>query len=141
MRIRAFLLLIGIFFALGLSAAEPRITEAVLGQDRVDKPNGYEIVKPGKVFRPDSPKIVCVFKVEGAGIGAKTRSVWIAEDVGKVAPPNYTIAEKSLVLPFLDRGTFSLSKPNNGFPVGSYRLEIYLGDKLAKTLKFRIEAH
>ena len=134
------LLLIGIFCSFGLPGAEPRVTEAVLGQDKVDKPNGYEIVKPGSVFRPDSPKIVCVFKVEGAGIGAKTRSVWIAEDVGKAAPPNYKIAEKSLVLPFLDSGAFSLSKPNNGFPVGSYRLEIYLGDRLAKTLKFSIQA-
>ena len=135
------LLLIGIVCSLGLPGAEPRVTEAVLGLDKVDKPNGYEIVKPGKVFRPDSPQIVCVFKVEGAGVGAKTRSVWIAEDVGKAAPPNYRIAEKSLTLPFLDRGAFSLSKPNNGFPVGSYRLEIYMGDKLAKTLKFSIEAH
>ena len=134
------LLLIGIFCSLGLPGAEPRVTEAVLGQDKVDKPKGYEIVKPGNVFRPDSPKIVCVFKVEGAGVGAKTRSVWIAEDVGKAAPPNYKIAEKTLVLPFLDSGAFSLSKPNKGFPVGSYRLEIDLGDKLAKTLKFRVAA-
>ena len=128
------------FCSLGLPGADPRVTDAVLGQDKLDKPSGYEIVKPANVFRPDSPKIVCVFKVEGAGIGAMTRSVWIAEDVGKAAPPNYKIAEKTLALPFLNTGTFSLSKPNNGFPVGAYRLEIYFGDKLAKTLKFVIQA-
>jgi hypothetical protein len=133
------LLLIGTFLSIGLAGADPRVTDAVLGQDKTDKPNGFEIVKPGTVFPPDSPKIVCVFKVEGAGAGMSTKSVWIAEDVGKAAPPNFKIAEKTLALPFLNSGTFSLSKPNKGFPVGSYRLEIYLGDKLVKTLKFRIQ--
>ena len=131
--------LLGIFCTLGLPGAAPRVTEAVLGQDRVDKPNGFEIVRPATVFRPDSPQIVCVFKMEGAGIGATIRSVWIAEDVGKAAPPNYKIAEKTLTLPFLNTGTFSLSKPNKGFPVGSYRLEIYAGGKLSKTLKFSVQ--
>lgn len=134
------LLVVGICCSVILSAAEPRVTEAVLGRDKVDKEKGYQIVKPGTVFPPDVPQIVCVFKVEGAGVGATTKSVWIAEDVGKAAPPNYKIAEKSLVLPFMDSGTFSLSKPNNGFPVGSYRLEIYFGNKLTKTLKFSIQA-
>ena len=139
MRIRS-LLLAGALLSLGLAAADPRVTYAVLGEDKVDKPDGFEIVKPGTVFRPDAPKIVCVFKVEGAGVGAVARSVWVAENVGKAAPPNYKIAEKSLALPFLNAGTFSLSKPNNGFPVGAYRLEVYFGDKLVKTLQFKVQA-
>ena len=60
-------------------AAEPRITDAILGQDRIDKANGYEIVKPAAELRPD-----------------------------------------------------------NGWPPGSYRLEIYIGSTLAKTLKFSV---
>ncbi|MBI1788259.1 MAG: hypothetical protein HYR60_12005 [Acidobacteria bacterium] len=132
------LLLMGALFALVLAGAEPRVTGAVLCQDKVDKPTGFEIVKPTTVFRPDSPQLMCVFKVEGATLGTIARGVWIAEDVGKAAPPNYKIDEKSLALPFLNSGAFSLSKPNKGFPVGSYRLEIYFGDKLAKTLKFSV---
>jgi hypothetical protein len=120
--------------------ADARITSAVLGTDRVDKPNGYEIVGKATEFRPDTPKIVCVFTVDGAGIGMVVKGVWIAEDVGPVAPPNYKIAERSLRLPFLNSGSLTLTKPNNGWPVGSYRLEIYLGDTLAKTLKFTVKA-
>jgi len=30
-----------------------------------------------------------------------------------------------------DGGVFSLSKPTKGWPVGKYRLEIYVGDDLA----------
>jgi hypothetical protein len=127
-------------FALELAAADPRVTDAVLGQDKLDKPNGFEIVKPSTVFHPDSPLIVCVFKVEGAGPGMNARSVWIAEDVGKAAPANFKILEKSMALPFLNSGAFSLSKPTKGFPVGTYRLEIYLGGTLAKTLKFSVQA-
>ncbi|MBI1790609.1 MAG: hypothetical protein HYR60_24020 [Acidobacteria bacterium] len=120
------------------TAASPRVTDAVLGQDKLGTTNGLEIVNPATVFRPDSPQIMCVFKVEGAGLGTIARSVWIAEDVGKAAPPSYKIYEMSLAIPFGNSGAFSLSRPDKGFPVGSYRLEIYLGEKLAKTLKFGI---
>jgi hypothetical protein len=34
---------------------------------------------------------------------------------------------------------FPLSKPTKGRPVGNYRLEIYVGDELAKTVKFTIK--
>jgi len=136
----SFVVVVVLFFAALASAAEPRVTEAVLGEDKVDKKDGYEIVKPTTVFRPDSPKVVCVFKVEGASIGFSTKSVWIAEDVGDKAPKNYKILEKSLALPFMNSGSFALTKPDNGFPAGSYRLEIYFGERLAKTLKFTVKA-
>jgi len=130
--------LIALLFSWSVAHAEPRVTEAVLGHDRIQKPGSYEIVKPSTVFAPNTAKIVCVFRLEGAGIGMNINSVWIAEDVGRAAPPNYKIAEKSLRLPFMNSGSVYLSKPTKGFPVGSYRLEIYIGSKLAKTLKFNV---
>ena len=81
-----------------------------------------------------------MFKVEGASLGATVKGVWIAEDTGGAAPPNYKILEKSLTLPFINTGSFVITKPNNGWPVGSYRFEIYFGDTLAKTLKFTVKA-
>ena len=122
------------------AAGSPRVTDAVLGQDRKDLPTAYEIVGPTTEFRPDAPKVVCVFKVEGASVGTAVKSVWIAEDVGRKAPPNYKIDERTLALPFINTGSFSLSKPTNGWPVGSYRLEIYIGSTLAKTVKFTVKA-
>ena len=38
-----------------------------------------------------------------------------------------------------NEGYFSLSKPNNGFPVGKYRLEIYMGNDLLKTIIFTVK--
>ena len=121
------------------AAGEARITDAVLGHDRIDKANGYEIVDQTTEFRPDSPKIVCVFKVEGASLGTTVKGVWIAEETGGMAPPNYKILEKSLTLPFINTGSLVITRPDNGWPVGSYRLEIYFGDTLAKTVKFTVK--
>lgn len=121
------------------ASAEARITGARLGEDRIDRADGYEIVRETTEFRPDAPKIVCVFNVEGAGLGATFKGVWIAEDVGAQAPPNYKILEKMLRLPFVNSGSLTLTKPDRGWPQGSYRLEIYFGDKLAKTLKFTVK--
>ena len=39
-----------------------------------------------------------------------------------------------------DDGDFAFSKPTKGWPVGKYRVEIYVNDDLAKTVKFTIEA-
>ena len=39
-----------------------------------------------------------------------------------------------------DGGVFSLSKPTKGWPVGKYRVEIYVNDKLADTVKFTVKA-
>jgi uncharacterized membrane protein len=38
------------------------------------------------------------------------------------------------------QGSFALNKPNTGFPVGKYRVELYLGGTLAKTLPFTVKA-
>jgi hypothetical protein len=120
-----------------IAAAQPRITKAVLGTGATAK---YEIVNPTTEFAPDTPKIFCAWRAEGVKTGTPVRGVWIAEDVGKVAPPNYKVDETTLNLPFANEGTFALSKPNKGFPPGKYRLEIYLGKDLAKTLPFTVRA-
>ena len=118
-------------------ATNARITRAEMGTGTTDK---YEVVNPTTVFAPDTPKIFCVWKAEGVKIGTQLRGVWIAVDVGKVAPPNYKIDEATLNVPFANQGSFSLSKPNNGFPAGKYRFEIYAGSDLIKTVPFTVKA-
>ncbi len=84
--------------------------------------------------------IYCAWTADGLKTGTPIRGVWIAEDVGKAAPPNYKIDEATISLAFGGKGRFSLSKPNNGFPPGKYRLEIYLGKEIARTIPFTIKA-
>lgn len=91
-----------------------RITYAELGTNNTPD---YQIINPGRLFAPDTPQFVCVWRVEGIPQGGTTlRAVWIAEDTGGVAPPNYQIAEKVLPLPECEPmlGNTSLSQPTKG---------------------------
>jgi hypothetical protein len=90
---------------------------------------------------PDTPKLFALFKTKGAQNGDKLRGVLIAEDVGDVAPANTTVLEKTLTLDGdTNDGDFSFSKPTKGWPVGKYRIEIYVNDELTNTLDFTIKA-
>jgi hypothetical protein len=96
---------------------------------------------PTTTFAVDTPNIFAYFETKGLQNGDKLRGVWIAEDVGDAAPKETKIFEKTLNAEGdIEDGVFSLSKPTNGWPVGKYRLEIYVGDKLAQTVKFMIQA-
>lgn len=90
-------------------------------------------------FAPDVAKIYARWQGSELQTGAKIKAVWIAEDVGAVAPPNYKVDEATLTVPEPDAaGTFTLGRPTSGWPVGKYRVEIYLGDELTETVKFTI---
>src|SRR5258707_2544741 len=96
---------------------------------------------PSTTFATNTPSLYAIFKTEGAKAGDKIRGVLIAEDVGDVAPANTKVLETILdVEGDTEAGEFSFSKPTNGWPVGKYRVEIYLNDELATTAKFTIKA-
>src|SRR5262249_33454309 len=115
---------------------EMRIVKAEMGTGKNDN---YEVVNPGTTFPNDTPEFMCVWTAE-APTDTDVRGVWIAEDVGKVAEPNHKIADATVKLLPSRVGEFSLSKPNNGWPVGKYRLEIYLAGTLAKSVPFTVQA-
>lgn len=112
-------------------AANP-VVESAIAKDS-DTP-------PATTFASDVPKLYAFFKSTGTQKGDTFRAVWIAEDVGAAAPKETKIDEGTLAA---DKdnfaAAFSLSKPTNGWPVGKYRTEIHVGDKLASTSKFSIE--
>jgi hypothetical protein len=97
--------------------------------------------EPEKTFASDTPKLFAMFKTKGIKDGVKVHGVLIAEDVGDVAPPNTKVLDKTLALDAdTDDGDFNFSKPTKGWPVGKYRVEIYVNDELATTTKFTIKA-
>src|SRR5206468_509670 len=96
---------------------------------------------PSTTFASNTPTLYAIFKTEGAKAGDKIRGVLIAEDVGDVAPANTKVLETILdVEGDTEAGDFSFSKPTNGWPVGKYRVQIYVNDELATTAKFTIKA-
>jgi hypothetical protein len=114
-----------------ISPAEKKPLHAALAKERLGEPT--------TTFAPDTPKIFARWQGETLAKGDKIRSVWIAEDVGEVAPPNYKLDEASVDADGPRAfGTFTITKPTKGWPVGKYRLEIYQGDNLVETVKFDI---
>ena len=92
-------------------------------------------------FTPDTEKIYALFKTIGAKKGDKIRAALIAEDVGAVAPANTKVLETNITMDGdTDDGDFNFSKPTNGWPVGKYRVDVYLNDQLLETAKFTVKA-
>jgi hypothetical protein len=71
---------------------------------------------------------------------------WIATDVGQAAPANTVIGTANNTVEGDVPATAKnytvnsyVTKPTNGWPVGKYRVEIKLGDKLVTTAQFAIQ--
>lgn len=94
----------------------------------------------GLVLPQEASQLRFHFELTGAARGTVAKGVWIAEDVGTAVPPNFTI--DSAELHFDDgrrTGSFSLNRPAKGWPVGKYRIEVRVGDRVLYTERFRIE--
>ena len=69
----------------------------------------------------------------------KVKTVWTAVDVGDAAPANTKIDEAELTMDAAGNAHFTLSQPSSGtWPVGKYKVEIYLDDKLDRTLEYTV---
>ena len=71
--------------------------------------------------------------------GSTLKSEWIAEKT-KVAPPNYKIDGAEVkVGPLMNNVDFNMSKPNAGWPVGDYRVDLFINGKPAGNAKFQVK--
>ena len=75
--------------------------------------------------------------VAGVDPSVPIKSTWVADDVGAAAPSHLKLMEKSVA--GYSEGSFSVTRPDNGWPAGQYHLEIYIGDTLAKEVPFSIK--
>jgi hypothetical protein len=99
-----------------------------------------EVGPAGDTFSTDTPKIYARWQGRGLHNQAIIRAVWIAEDVGDVAPPNSTIDEATSLVTVPDaHGVFTLSRPEKGWAPGAYRVEFYVDEQLADAVKLKIE--
>ncbi len=97
-------------------------------------------------FPVDAPVVHVSYKTKSIPKSGEEFSMqWIAEDVGAAAKPNTVVATvKKKVEELPDFGVTSyslhtqLTKPDAGWPVGKYRVEIKLGDALVTTARFQV---
>jgi hypothetical protein len=91
------------------------------------------------VFSADTPRIYARWQGHHLRENAKVRAVWIAENIGEDFPPDYKVDEASAIAESpTAHGVFTLSRPEDGWAPGDYRVEFYVDDVLAETVKLKI---
>lgn len=96
-------------------------------------------------YTTTTPEIFLICDTTAVKKGDVVTGAWTAINTNNVAPNNYLIAEKEV--PINDdvkegvssNTNLSLSKPNNGWPVGTYKVDLYLNDKLVDTYNFSVK--
>jgi hypothetical protein len=90
-------------------------------------------------FLSGTPKIYGLWKGDALKAGDIVRALWVAESFG-YSQKDVTIAEgETTAYKSDDDGIFSLKRPEGGWPIGRYRLELYVHGHLAETVRFAIE--
>jgi uncharacterized RDD family membrane protein YckC len=113
----------------------PQFTDAELGTGQADDGS---IAGRSDTFATNAPQVMCVFHVSGLTPDSAIKAVFVEQNVEGIAP-NTSLAEKTVSGGSGDSsGTFNLTPPSGGFLPGQYRLDLYFGDSLAKSLPFTI---
>ena len=88
-------------------------------------------------FGTDAPSVHAVIDMEGVKKGMVVRGVWISVDA--IETPDYEIDAAEAVAASKDAVIhFALSRPDNGWPAGNYKLDVYVGGDFALSAPFRV---
>jgi hypothetical protein len=91
------------------------------------------------VFHEDTPEIFCTFKISNAPSDTEVKAVWLYVEGELKDLKDYVIGEWST-----DAGDSryiyaSLTRPDNGWPLGSYKVVMYVDDKEELSVPFTVE--
>ncbi len=106
--------------------------KAVVRDDLQAGFHDYIPLYPGDTFPTHQPEIYLIFGMTTPPTGdVKVTSHWIAEQVDQL-PPN-TVVGTDVVLMGLNEATgyFYLERPEGGWPVGTYRIDLFAGDEVS----------
>jgi hypothetical protein len=116
------------------------------GQEMVMGPaRSFEIVpiKPSETFSSNVPEIFVVFNLHQHDGEFKVYGRWIVEK-GEGVSPNHELGTDAMILAIEDdSGYVSLKQPPGGWPVGDYKVKIFIGTGSADmnpigALRFRV---
>jgi len=93
-----------------------------------------------EMFNADVPQIQGIVTVGDCPAGTKVKGAWICVD--GIDVPNYEIDAAEAVFQEAGGGLayFSLSRPDNGWPTGNYKLDVYINDQPTQSAPFSISA-
>jgi tetratricopeptide (TPR) repeat protein len=123
------------------------VTAKAIVQDDVQAGfHEYIPLDPGDTFAPDQSEIYLVFALTTPPADAKQISTqWVAEQVEHKSP-NTVIGTDAVVMDLNDSsGYFFLDRPKGGWPVGTYRIDLFVGEEVSPytyvaDVRFRIHS-
>lgn len=104
----------------------------------LDVSPNHEPINPTTTFSPDVPVIHLTFRVSQVQPGSRLKAVWNVVNVGAAAPANSQLAESSVVLPGPAPGNFRFRRGSEPWPVGEYKVDLYLNDQFVLSLPYKI---
>jgi hypothetical protein len=114
--------------ACGVSASTANIKSAAMAKDEAGS-------QPSTTFAPEDT-FYCVVELANAPDDTKVKASWTAVEV-EGADPNTFLDQAELTT---GSDTLHFNLTNNGpWPVGKYKVDLYLNDTLDRTLEFRVE--
>ena len=91
-------------------------------------------------FSASQPQLSLDYQGVTLAKGDKVRAVWIIEDGGKTITPNAKVSEFTLAADGpTGKGNFHLAKPAAGWPLGKWRVDVYVNDVKVESLKFTVQ--
>lgn len=120
----------------------PRITSPKKSAPQPDKLSAEVAAEPQgesrNDFKDDAPTIFARWHGRGLDKDAKIRASFIAENVTEVTA-DYQIDEMETTAPAPNSGgVFELSRPEGGWTPGDYRVEFFVNNERAQSVKFKI---
>ena len=117
-------------YSASAAAGEPRFEGAIFSDDRRGETNM-------EAFAPDTKKIYLTVHVEDVPNDAKLKATWFVEKAG--AFNNALIASSEVTMrPQMKTASYSLDKPNIGWPPGDYKVELAIDGKVQSTVRFKV---
>ena len=145
MRISSLWLAASLALALA-GGCKTNLTPDVMGTFTCKDVQNQACVGPTDQFDATVPVVHVLYKTRDLPKTGDTYVIqWIAEDVGQAAPANTVIATVNEAVKDVTAGapsyvlTTQLTTPTKGWPVGKYRVEIKLADKLVTAAHFTIK--
>ncbi len=137
-RLKLLLLVLFIIPALAceFSFSTAAITNAVMATDV--QGDNFDPVGITDTYAPDQPEFHAVVTISNAPSDTFVKAVWVAVDVGSAAAPNTTLDETAITVEGSRNVDFTLTPDGGSWPPGSYKVDLYLNDKLDGTLNFTV---
>lgn len=134
-------LLVGLLAATGVLKGSITVSSGGMHVAGVTLAKGYDndsAVNPTTTFRPIDNPIHAVVTIENATAGSRVTGVWSLVDAG--GEQNLEIGRKELSLEAGNTYTAHYTAElTQDWPMGKYKFEVYLNDKLEKTVEFTVQ--